>query len=981
MNSPSSHSTVTRAELLRHEPYVRRLAAGLVSDPSRADDIAQESWLKALRRPPRHAVSLRGWFRSVVRCAGARVLEKEAVRAAREGQVEAPIQATSVLDEISMQQLREVLTDELAALEGLYREVLTLRFLEDRPAAEVAQILGVPLATVRTRIRRGLERLRERLDRRFGGDRSAWSQGMLALALGGKAAPSSAAALALPLCLLGGLILLLGFRFYSGPSRGRRETVQPQAVSMLSTLSAVDSRSRRSAAASEVDPILPTPLSMPGGVLLATLRWEDDGGPAQGQRLLLEGPRTTRTAVTDGQGRARIEGLAPGAWRVAAAGGDPRWVELIDAAEVSVDISLRPGRTLRGRVRAKRQESVAGATVFASFPDRPDLWAQWSTVGEDGLFQLSAVDPRATVGVVQGDRGQFFDLDQPACDGLEEVELYLTLRKGVLEGRVVDPSGEPIAGARITAEDTGLLRPMVREDGILRLARSAHSVVSDEQGLFRVTNFGVRPPVLRVTAPGYAARRLMAAPGEPIVLTPAGSLEGSFSWPDGTPAAFAQVSTRGGMGEWISTRCDGEGRFELTGLPTGRLELRVRAREGMRCGEGRFYPNLRVGGCSQWRGILGETEGLHGRLIDGRGNPLIGWRLCLDPQGEGESPTDPRFENSGGEQGRVVFTGARGEFHFGAVDAGGYRLRVFDPSRPGRVILTQHLSYPAESLCIVAPDPGESRIRGTLVWPGGAVPPNARLVLSGTKLEEDLSVPVEESTGAFETPLLIPGRYRATAWWPGHHPVELAAPLEASAAGVQEVGRLAVPGDGRLRITLEAGVEGRGSAARVLVCKGKLPLYQAALSHADPSILTPPLPPGPYQVTAWNLDGMPAARTATVIPGEVVDLRFDEIRGGRDLLIYLAEPPSEPGELVIEIATEDGRGLPVQRLPVGRSEGGPFELAGGLPDCAAVVIATLRIPGAVGATQRGRKCFGACSESDPAGPATLELSLELARER
>jgi RNA polymerase sigma-70 factor (ECF subfamily) len=47
----------------------------------------------------------------------------------------------------------------LPSIPGTFREVLVLRHFEDRPTAEVAAVLGLPPATVRTRLKRGRDML------------------------------------------------------------------------------------------------------------------------------------------------------------------------------------------------------------------------------------------------------------------------------------------------------------------------------------------------------------------------------------------------------------------------------------------------------------------------------------------------------------------------------------------------------------------------------------------------------------------------------------------------------------------------------------------------------------------------------------------------------------------------------------------------------------------------------------------------------
>jgi RNA polymerase sigma-70 factor, ECF subfamily len=51
----------------------------------------------------------------------------------------------------------------VAALEEPYREVVALRFFAEQSLAEIAELTGRPLGTVKTHLHRGLLRLRERL--------------------------------------------------------------------------------------------------------------------------------------------------------------------------------------------------------------------------------------------------------------------------------------------------------------------------------------------------------------------------------------------------------------------------------------------------------------------------------------------------------------------------------------------------------------------------------------------------------------------------------------------------------------------------------------------------------------------------------------------------------------------------------------------------------------------------------------------------
>ena len=58
---------------------------------------------------------------------------------------------------------QQTVRDAIEELPDPYREVVALRFLADLSLAEVAEATGRPLNTVKTHLRRGLERLRPRL--------------------------------------------------------------------------------------------------------------------------------------------------------------------------------------------------------------------------------------------------------------------------------------------------------------------------------------------------------------------------------------------------------------------------------------------------------------------------------------------------------------------------------------------------------------------------------------------------------------------------------------------------------------------------------------------------------------------------------------------------------------------------------------------------------------------------------------------------
>ena len=78
-------------------------------------------------------------------------------------QMEPAASDPSPLDLFSKQEIEAAVRVSLGQLPAVYREVLLLRFQEDLTLEEIAAVLGAPLSTVKSRLYRGLEALRELL--------------------------------------------------------------------------------------------------------------------------------------------------------------------------------------------------------------------------------------------------------------------------------------------------------------------------------------------------------------------------------------------------------------------------------------------------------------------------------------------------------------------------------------------------------------------------------------------------------------------------------------------------------------------------------------------------------------------------------------------------------------------------------------------------------------------------------------------------
>ena len=154
----------------RHGRLLYSLAFRIVRDQSDAEDVVQEVFSQAWRQAARYDASrgsVLGWLLTLTR---SRAIDRLRGRRSRpepsadDGLLNAfpdPAAPADVLVASAVQatQIRAALD----GLSGLQRVAIELAFYEGLTHAEIAERLELPLGTVKTRIRQGLLKLRERL--------------------------------------------------------------------------------------------------------------------------------------------------------------------------------------------------------------------------------------------------------------------------------------------------------------------------------------------------------------------------------------------------------------------------------------------------------------------------------------------------------------------------------------------------------------------------------------------------------------------------------------------------------------------------------------------------------------------------------------------------------------------------------------------------------------------------------------------------
>jgi RNA polymerase sigma-70 factor, ECF subfamily len=140
-----------------HWPQAHRAAYLVVHDGAAAEDIAQEAFLAAIRNLDRfdRRRPFGPWLH--------RIVVNRAIDWTRARQLRGETELVDAAAPDAASSLDASLLRALAALPPDHRAVIVLRHLLEYTPGEIAELLGLPRGTVNSRLRRGLDALRERV--------------------------------------------------------------------------------------------------------------------------------------------------------------------------------------------------------------------------------------------------------------------------------------------------------------------------------------------------------------------------------------------------------------------------------------------------------------------------------------------------------------------------------------------------------------------------------------------------------------------------------------------------------------------------------------------------------------------------------------------------------------------------------------------------------------------------------------------------
>jgi RNA polymerase sigma factor (sigma-70 family) len=705
--------TVTVEQLLAHAAWLRRLAHGLVRGDAAAEDLVQETWIAALRRPPEPGAPLRPWLATVLRNLFLMRARSEGRRLRREeGEADeaafgrAP---SSPEDLVGRLETERRLAELVLALDEPYRSTVVYRYWEGLSAAEIARLQDVPAGTVRWRLKTGLDRLRAALDADVPGGRARWIVLFAPIA----SAP----------------------RVASGATIGKGFLLAKKSLTIAVALA----------------------LLVAGGAALL-VRGQAAAPTPPDERLARGAPTPRPRAQTT---------RPPGA---------PPTEGPIVPARAAIDPAARGG-AFEGRVlNWSLGTGVEGAEVtFAHAGGSTAL--QTEAGGRFGFapevaggYRLASVTAPGFLPFAPEWGHSPIALQARPGTRVSELVVYLTPAVDYT-GVVQDPGGRPVAGAEVRLYGAGAgeqalspIRERFRSD-----ARGEFVFHAPDDALLEARHAAFGPGRAHLDGAAQTSHRLV------IVLAPRNAeaarlgrarIEGNVVDADGAPIAGAVVQASfqaGREGKGVphpspETTTDDEGRFSLEGLDPGPHTLRAR--------QAGAAP-VEAAAAAPARGVtlrLSPGAGLAGQVVDPAGAPIPSFTIAV-----------LRRRGLASDLLRTLaVVDAEGRFSIGDLAPGEYRVVASAFGRaPGREVPAQaSIGVPTPVRLALS---GGGRLTGTVTTSKGGEPlPHARVSAEGALASGSNAVPLGATTttdagGRFQLEGLPPGQRSIVVGAYGHH--------------------------------------------------------------------------------------------------------------------------------------------------------------------------------------------------------------------
>jgi RNA polymerase sigma-70 factor (ECF subfamily) len=736
--SDRADNAVSAEELLEHAEWIRRLALALVGDANDASDLTQEAFEVALTRPPKMPGPLRPWLGGVVRNLARKRRRSAERRREREQKVAlAGLEGVPTPDQlVDRARAQQRVVRSVLELAEPYRSTILLRYYEGLSSAEIARRQSMPAATVRSRLKTGLDRLRAELDSgdRLGG-RERWRSLLAPLAAADPNAVTTSASLvkgALAVktsTKIAAVVIALLVVGYVG---GRLAGWWGSSDSSSSVGAGVAVKGDAARAPALGRPALARPGDVNAAISvddpIGDLRLEgqvidDQERPVAGATVAIDS-HPTRTVTTEDDGSFAFDKLIGRDYQIEAASQDAYAgpVSLRLGAETEpVILRVRAVAPIEIAVVDRHRGREGGKPIAGAEVELRSRLVWTATTGGDGVVSFGGVGARDLTIRINAE-GYAPVADRLISFGRREQRIVIAMRAGAaVSGRITDTAGEPIAGARVIADSTSEPFPVIdpRRDG----------QVSSDDGTFRIPALAAGTYRLTASAAGHAT-----ASSSPIVID--GSTERrdiEIALPAGARVRGSVTSATGEQVVGADIRVVATGsvswrraRRAYTG-PDGTFEIRDLSRRGFDVVASHDLGSSEITRIdltdrteASVELTLSITGAISGRVVDDTGEPLGEARVRAEPVWSGG--LEDRAEwGVRGALFRIADSG--GNFSFRGMPSGRYRLRAI---RAGdhEAGLFDHQGMVVESgatgVQLVVPASG--RVAGRVLYADGEAP-------------------------------------------------------------------------------------------------------------------------------------------------------------------------------------------------------------------------------------------------------------------
>ncbi len=160
--------------LLTHRDFIRSITRGLLFDDTAREEVVQATMVAALDHAPKDAGATKAWLARIAENFAKKELRARRRRTQWEKAAAQSEGVPSTAEIVEREDTRRAVINHVLALPNPFRDTIILRYFEDLTPNQIAERLKVPAGTASSRLNRGLDMLRARLDEDSDGDRSHW---------------------------------------------------------------------------------------------------------------------------------------------------------------------------------------------------------------------------------------------------------------------------------------------------------------------------------------------------------------------------------------------------------------------------------------------------------------------------------------------------------------------------------------------------------------------------------------------------------------------------------------------------------------------------------------------------------------------------------------------------------------------------------------------------------------------------------------